>query len=193
LDNGEWPLNLSLQRILDEAREGVTVVTLHRKDNIGTPHSQALAAIRELAAKHPRKRFLFPVHYTPALRKQAFELLNAFENIYLLDPLDYPTLIAVLRKADLVVTDSASLPEDCATMRVPTLMLCEATERPECVSNGFAKLVGTESAALGAAIEAAWADTGWKNTWSERPQVFGDGTAVKKIVRALTEMRGLLW
>ena len=190
---GEVAIDFSLKNILAEAQSAVTLITLHRRENFGPQHKQALLAIRKMAQEFPQKYFIFPVHLNPAVRKPVFDLLSSIPNMYLLDPLDYPSLVAVLAQCELVVTDSGGLQEECPSFRIPTLVLRETTERPEAVEAGFAKLVGTNASAIEREMRAALTDQQWRDRLKNRDNPFGDGTASQQIVQVLRECRGKRW
>jgi UDP-N-acetylglucosamine 2-epimerase (non-hydrolysing) len=73
------------------------------------------------------------------------DVLEGHPRIALTQPLDYLDLVAALRRADLVITDSGGIQEEAPTFGKPVLVLREVTERPEGVHAGIAKLVGTDA------------------------------------------------
>lgn len=193
IEAGDVGVDFSLKNILSEANSAVTLITLHRRENFGPQHELALKSIRKIAQEFPQKYFIFPVHLNPAVRKPVFDTLSSSPNIYLLDPLDYPSLVAVLAQAELVVTDSGGLQEECPSFKVPTLVLRDTTERPEAVESGFAKLVGTDPQLIENEMRKALTEKTWRNSLKTRTNPFGDGTASQQIAQILKKCRGANW
>jgi UDP-N-acetylglucosamine 2-epimerase (non-hydrolysing) len=86
-----------------------------------------------------------------------------------------------------VLTDSGGIQEEATGLGKPTLVLREKTERPEGVTAGVLKLVGTNTGMIVAETShllddpAAWA----KMAHAANP--FGDGHAAERIVRAILD------
>ena len=87
---------------------------------------------------------LYPVHPNPNVVGPAREILSDHPRIHLTDPLRYLDLVSALKQARLVLTDSGGIQEEAPTFGCPVLVLREATERPEGVEAGVARLVGTD-------------------------------------------------
>ena len=113
----------------------------------------------------PDVQILFPRHPNPALDGAAPA------NVRLLDPLDLPTFVALLARADLVLTDSGGVQEEAAALGTPAIILRQASDRPESLREG-AVLAGTDpdrvvaAARRGSAAESA----------RPAPLAYGDGT-----------------
>ena len=63
------------------------------------------------------------------------------------EPVDYPTLIRLMRACYFILTDSGGIQEEAPSLGKPVLVLRNTTERPEGVDAGVARLVGSESGA----------------------------------------------
>ncbi len=159
----------------------LVLVTLHRRESLGAPLTQACTAIKEIAALHPGAEFIYPVHLNPRVRESVSEVLSGIPNVHLLDPLDYPDFIRVLSKASLIITDSGGVVEEATTLGIPTLVVRRATERAEAVSAGHAQLVGFDIPTIVAAAREALAAAPRQGPNTPR-HVFGDGLAAKRIV-----------
>lgn len=59
-------------------------------------------------------------------------------------PVDYRQLVSWIRATTLIMADSGGIPEATPTFGELTLVLREATERPEGIEAGKARLVGTD-------------------------------------------------
>jgi UDP-N-acetylglucosamine 2-epimerase (non-hydrolysing) len=136
------PTNPDLRSGLESGRRFV-LLTAHRRESFGAPIREAFSAIRQVVDEHDDIDLLYPVHPNPQVVEPAQELLSGHPRIRLTDPLDYLDLVAALKSAQLVLTDSGGIQEEAPTFGAPVLVLREATERPEGVRAGVARLVGT--------------------------------------------------
>lgn len=103
----------------------------------------------------------------------------------LLDPLPFPTMLRLMQRVDLILTDSGGVQEEAATLGKPTLVLRTATDRPESVTAGLARLAGTETDAIIGAADVELEQLALRPHDGVRPNPFGDGRAAERIVAAL--------
>ena len=68
-------------------------------------------------------------------------------DVELTEPVDYPSMVDLLRRAYLVMTDSGGIQEEAPWLGKPILVLRETTERPEGVEAGRAAWSGPTGAA----------------------------------------------
>ncbi|MCA0424969.1 MAG: UDP-N-acetylglucosamine 2-epimerase (non-hydrolyzing) [Proteobacteria bacterium] len=122
----------------------LVLVTAHRRENFGAPLLEIIRAIRTLHDAHPDVDFVYPVHPNPNVRGPVFEHLAGFERIHLCDPVNYLELTALMKACHFALTDSGGIQEEAPALGKPVLVLRSETERPEAVSAGVAKLVGTD-------------------------------------------------
>ena len=136
-----------LARVLSRVRRGegrLVLLTAHRREAFGAPLEDIFRAVRNVADAHPDVCVLYPVHPNPNVLAPARELLGNHPRVRLIQPLDYPDLVAALESAALVMTDSGGIQEEAPTFAAPVLVLRDVTERPEGVEAGAAELVGTD-------------------------------------------------
>lgn len=119
--------------------------------------------------------------------------LAGLDNVALIDPLEYPTFARLLNIADIVLTDSGGVQEEAPALGKPVLVLRETTERPEGVLAGTARLVGTDSDRIVAAVDELLDDPAAYASMARAHSPFGDGGAAPRIARilALATARGL--
>ncbi|HYN46318.1 MAG TPA: UDP-N-acetylglucosamine 2-epimerase (non-hydrolyzing) [Allosphingosinicella sp.] len=156
------------------------LVTAHRRESFGAGFAAICGALARLAGR-PDVEILFPLHPNPALRAAAEAALGETQRIRLLPPLDLPAFVALMQRADLILTDSGGVQEEAVTLGKPVLVLRDVTERPEGVQAGAALRVGTDPARILHAAEVlldAPAASG-------RSQIYGDGRAGRRIVDGL--------
>ena len=127
-----------------EGERRLVLLTAHRRESFGAPLRAVFAAVRTLADAVGDVEIVYPVHPNPNVREPAHELLSDHPRIHLTGPLDYFDLVAALKAAALVLTDSGGIQEEAPTFGVPVLVLREVTERPEGIAAGVAELVGTD-------------------------------------------------
>jgi UDP-N-acetylglucosamine 2-epimerase (non-hydrolysing) len=165
-------------------------VTLHRRENFGAPLERCFAALAAFAGAHPEAVLAYPVHPNPHVAGPARDRLGGLANVHLLEPLDYPQMVALLRAAWVVVTDSGGLQEEAPALGKPVLVCRKVTERPEAVAAGSVRLAGTDGAGLGALLEELWAEGPVYRAMAVPRFPFGDGRSGVAIARVLTGWLG---
>ena len=165
----------------------VLLATVHRRENLGQNLRDVCAAFRRIVEQHLDVEIVFPVHLNPFVREIVHGELRGVRGITLLDPLEYPDLIEVMRRSTLVLTDSGGIQEEAPAMKKPVLILRTVTERPEVIESGFGRLVGTDRDLIVGEAHRLLTDpiSYRKMTSGENP--FGDGTAARQIADILTE------
>jgi UDP-N-acetylglucosamine 2-epimerase (non-hydrolysing) len=101
--------------------------------------------------------------------------------------LDYAELVAAINYCYLLLTDSGGLQEEAPSLGKPVLVLRETTERPEAVTAGTAKLVGTETVNIVNAATELLSDLDSYNRMANAINPFGDGHAAKRIVEIIKD------
>jgi UDP-N-acetylglucosamine 2-epimerase (non-hydrolysing) len=167
----------------------VLLVTLHRRESIGAPMRRVFAAIRQLVERYPDLLVVYPLHPNPLVGGPARDALGAMARVILCPPLDYPGLIAVMRRAHLILTDSGGIQEEAPTFGKPVLIARETTERPEAVDAGVAVLVGTDSDRIVRAARRLLDDPSAYAAMVRPISPFGDGHASARISDILTASR----
>ena len=146
------------------------LITLHRRENFGEKLKSIFKQINRLAIKYSNLKFIFPMHPNPSIQK----LKHLLKNVKIIEPLCHKEMIKLLSKVKFVISDSGGIQEECAAFKKRILVCRDTTERPEGVTAGFAKIIGTN-------IEEnfEWAMNNYK--W-EGKNPYGNGRASKKIV-----------
>jgi UDP-N-acetylglucosamine 2-epimerase (non-hydrolysing) len=134
-------------------------------------------------------QLVYPVHLNPNVQEPVYRLLGSVTGVTLLPPLDYLSFINVMNRAELVLTDSGGLQEEAPALHKPVLVMRETTERPEGVAAGVSRLVGTDPENIFAAVSELLDDAETYQQMASAPNPYGDGTAAKQIVDALTVFR----
>lgn len=131
---------------LDFERQRVILATVHRRENWGERLQDIGRGFLAVLERFPDTALLLPLHRNPTVREPLQALLGDHPRAFLTEPLDYDRLVAAMRGATLLLTDSGGLQEEAPALGKPVLVLRRTTERPEAVDAGTAKLIGTDSA-----------------------------------------------
>ena len=164
---------------------------MHRRESFGEPLHDILTAFRDLVERFKDIEIVLPVHPNPRVREAAFGILSETPGIHLVDPLDYPSFVAVMKNAYFVLTDSGGVQEEAPALGKPVLVLRETTERPEGVAAGVAQLVGTERGEIVRAAARLLEDETEYSRFAHRADPYGDGAASRRIVEAVRHRLGL--
>jgi len=161
----------------------LVLATMHRRESFGEPMRAVCRAMVRLVAARPDVLLVLPVHPNPRVAEVVREELSGAPGVLLCDPLDYADFTQLLRRADLVISDSGGVQEEAPTFGKDVLVLRETTERPEGVAAGFAHMVGAdEERVLAAAIELL---TPGRVQMQRGENPYGDGLASSRIAQAL--------
>jgi UDP-N-acetylglucosamine 2-epimerase (non-hydrolysing) len=122
----------------------LVLITAHRRENHGERIDRILKAIKFLVEKYSDHKFVIPVHPNPNVKCKIYTELGNYENVYLLNPLDYPYLVYLMKNAKLILTDSGGIQEEAPSFGCPTLVMRYETERQEGIDAGVSVLVGAD-------------------------------------------------
>ncbi len=184
----EEPLLADVERRVDAGEARLMLVTAHRRESWGEPLEQILEAVEKVVDGHPDLWCVLPAHPNPAVRARVAEVLEGVPRVLVHDPLSYPDLCRVLRRASLVLTDSGGIQEEAPSFGVPVLVMREVTERVEALHTGWAELVGTDPSRIVAAASRLLSGAGPRPTM---PNPFGDGRAAERSAQAIAWQLGL--
>ena len=120
----------------------------------------------------------------PNINDVAYTKLKA-NNIKLIAPLDYPTLIWMMNKSAIILTDSGGIQEEAPSLGKPVLVLREVTERTEGVDAGTAILVGADKQKIVSETQKLLDDSEYYLNISKASNPYGDGTSSERIKLAL--------
>lgn len=165
----------------------LVLVTAHRRESFGDPLVEALRAIRELVERNPDVDVLYPVHRNPNVVGPVDQILGGHPRIRLTEPLDYVPFVAAMKSAHLILTDSGGVQEEAPALGKPVLVMRAETERPEAVSAGVVKLVGTDGARILAEAQRLLDDASAYREMAKGVSPYGDGHAAGRIVDVLRQ------
>jgi UDP-N-acetylglucosamine 2-epimerase len=165
----------------------LVLITAHRRESFGEPFRRLCEAIAELAGKTAADgvQFIYPVHLNPNVQSPVREILAGIDNVHLIEPLDYFSLVQLMKRARLILTDSGGIQEEAPSLKVPVLVLRETTERPEGVEAGVVRLVGTDRRRIVEESLELLTDPQARRRMATGANPYGDGHAAERIVRFL--------
>jgi UDP-N-acetylglucosamine 2-epimerase (non-hydrolysing) len=175
---------LGIRGQADKKTRRLILVTAHRRENFGEPFENICNAIKQLAAREDVE-IVYPVHLNPNVQEPVNLMLKNVPHITLLPPLDYLPLVHLMKQATLILTDSGGIQEEAPAFGIPVLVMRETTERPEGISAGVLKLVGTDTSVMvGEATRLLDNPTAYAEM-AKAANPYGDGHAAERILQAL--------
>ena len=165
----------------------MVLITGHRRENFGDGFISMCRAIKHLKEKYPEVDFVYPMHLNPNVRKPIHEVfgdnLSNLGNMFLIEPLEYLSFVFLMEKSSIVLTDSGGIQEEAPGLGKPVLVMRDTTERPEALTAGTVKLVGTDFNKIVSEVSSLLDDTAIYESMSKAVNPYGDGKACKRIVR----------
>ncbi len=166
------------------------LLTAHRRENWGNPLRNIFKAIRRITDEYQDIKVIYPIHMNPIVRDIAYEVFDQNLRIHIIEPLDVIDFHNFINQAYIIMTDSGGIQEEAPSLGKPVLVLRDTTERPEGVSAGTLRLVGTDEEFIYQNVKSLLDD---KDTYSMMAQAvnpYGDGTSCDQIVKILIEWLG---
>jgi UDP-N-acetylglucosamine 2-epimerase (non-hydrolysing) len=164
--------------------KSLILVTAHRRESFGKPIRNICKAVRILSARDD-VQIVYLVHPNPNIWGPVHKLLGGLPGITLLPPVDYLTLVQLMKHSRLILTDSGGIQEEAPSLGVPVLVMRKKTERPEAVAAGVAKLVGTETDSIVLASQNLIENSSAHEAMARAINPYGDGNAARRIAEVL--------
>ena len=139
-------------------------------------------SLKILAESNPDVFILYPVHLNPNVRKPVNRLLSNINNIKLVEPFQYTEFLYLMSLSYIILTDSGGIQEEAPTLGIPVLLMRDTTERPEAISSGVVKLIGTNTYNIVKESQKLLDNKHRYKEMSNSTNPYGDGTASSKIV-----------
>ncbi len=170
---------------LDPARK-LILVTGHRRENFGSGFENICLALAELA-RRPDVQIVYPVHLNPNVQEPVRRILGEVGNVHLIPPQDYLPFVYLMGRSYLILTDSGGVQEEAPSLGKPVLVMRDTTERPEAVTAGTVRLVGTDSALIVSEALRLLDDVVAYDAMSRAHNPYGDGKASARILERLIQ------
>lgn len=165
----------------------LVLITGHRRENFGEGFHNICRAIKTLSEKYPEVDFVYPMHLNPNVRRPIAEVFGQQhgENLFFIEPLEYLEFVFLMEKSTLVLTDSGGIQEEAPGLGKPVLVMRDTTERPEALSAGTVRLVGTDHDRITGEVSRLLDDKTYYESMSRAVNPYGDGLACGRIVARL--------
>lgn len=163
------------------------LITAHRRENLGEPMKNMFRAIRRVMDENDDVKAIYPIHMNPAVRSIADEILGDDDRIHIIPPLDVLDFHNFTSHSYLILTDSGGIQEEAPSMGKPVLVMRDTTERPEGITAGTLKLVGTDEETIYNEFNRLLSDSEEYKAMSQASNPYGDGTACKQIADILEQ------
>lgn len=183
-------ISSSLIKEWNQEERKLVLITGHRRENFGEGFIHICKAIRTLSKKYPSVDFVYPMHLNPNVRKPISELFGEkyrdnYSNVYLIEPLDYLPFVYMMNHSAIVLTDSGGIQEEAPGLGKPVLVMRDTTERPEAVTAGTVKLVGTDYDRIVSEVSSLLDNKESYNAMAKANNPYGDGKSSSRIVDLL--------
>jgi UDP-N-acetylglucosamine 2-epimerase (non-hydrolysing) len=167
------------------------LATVHRRESFGQPLREICAGLCEVVKTHRDMSLVVPVHPNPRVREVVQSVLSEQPRVHVIEPVGYPAFVALMKACSLIITDSGGVQEEAPEFGKSVLVLRDATERPEAVSAGSTRIIGTSREAIVSQVRELWESNGAAENAIQRRNPYGDGWAAERIARVLSARFGL--
>lgn len=159
----------------------IILLTAHRRENIGEPMHNIFKAVKQIVDEYEDIVVIYPMHKNPKVREIAGQYLENHPRIELIEPLDVIDFHNFANESHLILTDSGGVQEEAPSLGKPVLVLRDTTERPEGVSAGTLKVVGTTYESIFNETKTLLDNQDEYVKMSKASNPYGDGEASRRI------------
>lgn len=175
---------INKMKTLDEDYDDFVLLTLHRGENVDT--KETLAGIIN-GLINSKTKIVFPIHPRTLKKLKQFNIFSKIknsENIIILPPLGYFDMLYLMKKCNLIVTDSGGIQEEATApvLRKKVLVLRTSTERMEAVKTGYAEIIGLNPSKISSSIRQ-----NFDNPTKLSKNPYGNGKTSEKIIKILNK------
>ena len=179
-------LFLMIEKINDKKIKNPNIKTIlvtgHRRESFGKKFENICYALKDIANNNSDVQIIYPVHLNPNVQEPVNRILKNIKNISLIDPQNYSDFISLMNSSYLILTDSGGIQEEAPSLKIPTLVMRDKTERQEGVDANLLKLVGTNKEDIIREVENLIRNKDAYESMRQNPSPYGDGLASVKIV-----------
>jgi UDP-N-acetylglucosamine 2-epimerase len=164
----------------------LVLVTGHRRESFGGGFDRICDGIARISARDDVE-VIYPVHLNPQVKDVVMQRLGGRSNVHLIPPVDYIQMVALMKRADIILTDSGGIQEEGPALGKPVLVMREVTERPEALGTGVVSLVGTDPGLISGEVFRLLDEPTYYASRARPVFPYGDGTASEKIADIIEE------
>ena len=166
------------------------LLTAHRRENLGIPMKNMFNAIKRVMDEHKDVKCIYPIHLNPSVRKIAAEIFGDNDRVHVIEPLNVVDFHNFMNRCYLILTDSGGIQEEAPSLGKPVLVMRDTTERPEGITAGTLKLVGTDEETIYHNFKVLLEDKEEYEKMCNSSNPYGDGTASIRISNILLDALG---
>lgn len=170
----------------------IILVTMHRRENLGEPMISVFNAINRLVENFEDIIVIFPMHKNPKIRELANDTLIKSRQIKLIEPLDVVDFHNFAGRSYMILSDSGGVQEEAPSLGIPVLVLRNTTERPEGITAGTLKLVGTNEETVYSEAEILLINSKEYVKMTNAYNPYGDGKASLRILDSIAYDFGIM-
>jgi UDP-N-acetylglucosamine 2-epimerase (non-hydrolysing) len=159
------------------------LVTGHRRESFGGGFERICSALKEISSNHNEIQIVYPVHMNPNVSSVVDKTLGNLENLFLIEPQEYLEFCFLMKKSYIVLTDSGGIQEEAPSLGKPVLVLRDTSERPEAITAGTVKLVGTDKNLIIKEVNSLLTNRKKYTSMSRAHNPYGDGKASSRIIK----------
>ncbi|MCS2161489.1 UDP-N-acetylglucosamine 2-epimerase (non-hydrolyzing) [Scandinavium sp. H11S7] len=163
----------------------IVLITGHRRESFGGGFERICNAVLKLSKVFPDVDFVYPVHLNPNVRDVVNSILLGQDNIHLIPPQDYLPFVYLMNASSIILTDSGGIQEEAPSLGKPVLVMRDTTERPEAVTAGTVKLVGTDEVRIFDEVSLLLTNQSEYDRMCFAHNPYGDGKASSRIADAI--------
>ena len=173
---------------LADSGSRILLVTTHRRENWGGAMEGVGRALARLAKAFPDVQVVLPAHRNPVVREAVLPHLDGLGNVTVTEPLAYGEFTRLLSLATVVLTDSGGVQEEAPSLGKPVLVMRDNTERPEAVSAGTVRLIGTDERRIVDEVSILLTDDSTYRSMANASNPYGDGRSADRVVAAVRHL-----
>jgi UDP-N-acetylglucosamine 2-epimerase (non-hydrolysing) len=162
----------------------LVLVTGHRRENFGAAFQEFALALRDIASE-AQVQIVYPVHLNPNVQEPVRKTLSGLKNVFLTEPLDYPSFVYLMNRATLIISDSGGVQEEAPSLGKLVLVTRNVTERPEALEAGTVELVGTDRERIVQRCFHYLSNPKLLAKIAKTENPYGDGKAAERILKEI--------
>ncbi len=168
---------------IDEKR--LILLTTHRRENLGKNMKSIFSAVNILLEKYDNICIVFPMHPNPLIKKIADETLKKNKRLIITKPFNTIEFNKLEQLADIVMTDSGGIQEECVFIGKPTIVLRTETERSDGLKSNNLFLAGVNTNDIVKTFDSIATDNFSNLKKYKSSKIYGDGRSSERIIKII--------
>lgn len=187
----DFPLSdPAIEQIVASGRR-LLLITTHRRESWGEKMRETMNAVAQIARAEPDLAIVLPMHRNPIVRDVVVPILGELDNVVLTEPMAYGEFARLIAASTVILTDSGGVQEEAPSLGKPVLVMRDTTERPEAVTAGTVRLVGTDGPLIVESVLELLRDEAAYKEMANAVNPYGDGKAAPRAAAAIAAMLGV--